>query len=79
MGAVLRREGVPDRVWDEHAAILAAVIAGDATEAERLSRAHAQVSASALAAALANSATLQTNDGDTLQTNDEQKPLRRMR
>jgi DNA-binding GntR family transcriptional regulator len=52
MGAVLRRDGAVAGVWDEHEAILAAVIAGDAALAERLSREHAQASARALVAAL---------------------------
>ncbi|MGO8915267.1 MAG: GntR family transcriptional regulator [Stellaceae bacterium] len=52
MGAVLRREGVGDGVWDEHEAILAAVIEGKAELAERLSREHAQASARALALGL---------------------------
>jgi DNA-binding GntR family transcriptional regulator len=53
MGAVLRREGIGAAVWDEHAAILDAVIAGDRLLAERLSRDHAQFSAKALAAGIA--------------------------
>jgi DNA-binding GntR family transcriptional regulator len=67
MGAVLRREGVALSVWDEHAAILAAVIAGNAAEAERLSRAHAEVSARALAAALTEDKTSTTADKDQRQ------------
>lgn len=53
MGAVLRREGIGAAVWDEHAAILDAVIAGDQALAERLSRDHAQFSARSLAAGIA--------------------------
>jgi DNA-binding GntR family transcriptional regulator len=53
MGAAVEREEAAKQVWDEHEAILAAVIAGDGLEAERLSRAHAEKSARAVAAALA--------------------------
>jgi DNA-binding FadR family transcriptional regulator len=52
MGAVLRNAGAGEGVWDEHEAILAAVIEGKAELAERLSRAHAQASAQALALGL---------------------------
>ncbi|HYM01585.1 MAG TPA: GntR family transcriptional regulator [Stellaceae bacterium] len=52
MGAVLRRDGAGESVWDEHEAILDAVIAGDGERAERLSRDHARISAGALTAAL---------------------------
>lgn len=41
MGAVLRVEhDISNDIWSEHAAILDAVVAGDAVEAERLGRAH---------------------------------------
>ncbi len=56
MGAVLGREGAGESIWDEHAAILDAVSAGDAATAERLSRNHAEISAKALAAALGEAA-----------------------
>ena len=59
MGAVLRGEGVGEDVWDEHEAILAAVIEGKADLAERLSREHAQASAQALALGL-----VATGEGD---------------
>lgn len=41
MGEVLRGDlKMPDNIWDEHAGILDAVIAGDGDAAERLSRVH---------------------------------------
>jgi DNA-binding GntR family transcriptional regulator len=40
MGAVLRRIGTREYVWDEHAAILAAINLGDADLAERLACSH---------------------------------------
>lgn len=53
MGAVLRSDRALDHVWDEHAAILAAIVAGDAVEAERRARAHAEDAARLLSAELA--------------------------
>ncbi len=40
MGEVLRRGQAPDDIWDQHEAILKAVIAGDAGKAESLARHH---------------------------------------
>ncbi|MDP4025257.1 GntR family transcriptional regulator [Methylobacterium sp. NEAU 140] len=41
MGAVLRVEHhIPDDIWDEHAAILEAIVAGEPVRAETLGRAH---------------------------------------
>lgn len=40
MSATLSMEGYPPRVWDEHAAILAAIVAHDAMSAARLSAEH---------------------------------------
>lgn len=42
MAADLRRMGALERAWDDHEAILKAVIAGDPDEAERQARAHAE-------------------------------------
>jgi DNA-binding GntR family transcriptional regulator len=42
MGEVLLQGGAPAWVWDEHAAILAAVEAGEAGKAEKLAREHAE-------------------------------------
>jgi DNA-binding GntR family transcriptional regulator len=42
MGVYLRRYAARDDIWDEHAAILAAIVAGDAPGAETLARNHAE-------------------------------------
>ena len=42
MGGYLRRYRAREALWDEHAAILDAVVRGDAAEAERLARGHAE-------------------------------------
>jgi len=52
MGAVLRSDRL-DHVWNEHEAILALILAGDAAGAESRARAHAEDAARALAAELA--------------------------
>ncbi len=53
MGAVLQSDARLGHVWDEHAGILDAIVAGDATRAEGLARAHAANAARALAGELA--------------------------
>jgi DNA-binding GntR family transcriptional regulator len=40
MGEVLLREDKPRDIWDQHEALLEAVVAGKATQAERLARQH---------------------------------------
>ncbi len=52
MCASLRQHGIRDGVWDEHAAMLHAINAGDATGAERLARHHALHAAEVLVARL---------------------------
>jgi DNA-binding GntR family transcriptional regulator len=53
MGEVLRgKEGMPRTVWDEHAAILDAIIAGDGDRAENLSREHVSRAAAFIIARL---------------------------
>lgn len=42
MGSVLRSDYPHARIWNEHEAILSAIIAGDAPQAERLAREHAE-------------------------------------
>ena len=54
MGAVLRSDASLDHIWDEHAAILAVIVAGDSAEAEARARAHAEDAARALATEFAN-------------------------
>lgn len=53
MGGVLRTRRVAEHVWDEHAAILEAIVARDVPRAERLARAHAERAARELAGELA--------------------------
>jgi DNA-binding GntR family transcriptional regulator len=53
MGATVRVTGAPERVWDEHQAILDAINAGDAARAERLAREHCEVAGRFLSARLA--------------------------
>ena len=53
MGQVLRDPARLGTIWDEHAAILASVLCGDAEGAESLSRLHAERAAQALIAELA--------------------------
>lgn len=48
MGEVLLRGETPTQIWDQHEAILAAVSAADAKEAERLARAHISHASDAL-------------------------------
>jgi DNA-binding GntR family transcriptional regulator len=52
MGTYLQRVAAPESIWDEHAAILAAVAAGDSDGAERLARRHAEESADKVREAL---------------------------
>ena len=53
MGEVLRSdEGMPSTVWDEHAAILDAIIAGNGNRAEKLSREHVSSAADFIVARL---------------------------
>jgi len=52
MGAVLQTAGVRASVWDEHQAILEAINAGDAAQAERLARRHCEAAGHALSARL---------------------------
>lgn len=53
MAGVLREAGPPEAIWHEHAAILEAILAGDAAAAERLALAHVERAAASLADALA--------------------------
>lgn len=52
MGEVLRTEGIRKSVWDEHAAIAAAIAAGAPARAERLSSDHGDRAGRTLVAAL---------------------------
>jgi DNA-binding GntR family transcriptional regulator len=45
MGEVLMRDERPRDIWDQHEALLQAVMAGDGKEAERLARAHIEQAA----------------------------------
>ncbi len=53
MGGVLRSDRA-SRVWDEHAAILEAIVTGQPDEAEQQARAHAEAAAKMLASELAS-------------------------
>ena len=53
MGATVQVAGAPERVWDEHQAILEAVNAGEAVRAERLAREHCEAAGRFLSARLA--------------------------
>lgn len=64
MGAVLQSAPARAAIWDEHAAIAAAIAAGDADTAERLAREHAERAGHHLVAALAAPA-LPITRGDT--------------
>jgi DNA-binding GntR family transcriptional regulator len=48
MGGYLRRYRARDEIWDEHEAILDAIVAGNATEAERRGRRHAEAALATL-------------------------------
>ncbi len=50
MGQVLQNKPPLQKIWDEHAAILDAIIAGDAETAQRLARQHGEKAAAELAA-----------------------------
>jgi DNA-binding GntR family transcriptional regulator len=52
MGAVLQAAGVRESVWEEHQAIVDAINAGNAEEAERSARRHCEVGGRTLAARL---------------------------
>ena len=55
MGGVLLRDATPRRIWDEHEAILDAVVAGDAPKAEQLAKLHIMDAAETFIARLAQS------------------------
>jgi DNA-binding GntR family transcriptional regulator len=52
MSEVLQRDETPMDIWDQHAAILDAIAAGDADRAEALARAHTETAASFMTARL---------------------------
>jgi DNA-binding GntR family transcriptional regulator len=56
MGGYLRRYRARDTIWDEHQAILDAVVAGDAERAAHLAQHHAAAAADNLCAAMADEA-----------------------
>lgn len=61
MGGYLRRYRARDAIWDEHAAILDAVVAGDAEAAARLAQHHAAAAAGNLSEAMAGEAAPRVN------------------
>jgi DNA-binding GntR family transcriptional regulator len=60
MGVVLSQFGVRDSVWREHAAIVKAIAAGDATQARALAQAHAVEASRTLLQRLPEPAALRT-------------------
>jgi DNA-binding GntR family transcriptional regulator len=56
MGDVLRQAERPAEIWRQHRAIIAAIVAGDPPEAERLALAHVERAAERLARAIATEA-----------------------
>jgi DNA-binding GntR family transcriptional regulator len=52
MGATLQAAAMRESIWDEHAAMLAAIAAGSEDKAERLARAHCEAAGENLAARL---------------------------
>lgn len=52
MSEVLQRDESPADIWDQHAAILEAIAAGDADRAEALARAHTETAAAFMTARL---------------------------
>jgi DNA-binding GntR family transcriptional regulator len=60
MGEVLRRSGPPRDIWQQHRAILDAIVAGDAAEAERRILDHIESAAGRLAQAAARPAGQET-------------------
>jgi DNA-binding GntR family transcriptional regulator len=52
MGEVLQRDEQPRDIWDQHEAMLGAIAAGDAEQAERLARAHIAQAAAFMTARL---------------------------
>jgi DNA-binding GntR family transcriptional regulator len=52
MAEVLQRDEKPRDIWDQHAAMLDAIAAGDAAQAERLARAHTSQAAGFMTARL---------------------------
>lgn len=58
MGEVLQSDETPRHIWDQHAAILDAIAAGDADRAERLARGHLTQAAGFMVARLLAAAAL---------------------
>ena len=56
MGEVLMRDETPRRIWDQHEAILRAVIRGNGTKAEELARNHITRAASVFIARIVRNA-----------------------
>ena len=51
MSDVLRHAQTPKAIWDQHEAILAAILAGDEDRAEHLASSHIEIAVDALTAA----------------------------
>jgi len=65
MGEVLMRDELPRDIWDQHAAMLDAVMAGDGAAAEALARQHITRAAEVMISRLRSEAAATAEDATT--------------